>query len=140
MAMASRSPAQIFALVLGVVYLAIGVLGVFVANDFVGGEAEDKLIVFRVNHLHNLIHVALGAIWISASRSFGIAKNVNVFLGATLLLLAFVGFTGIDLVHTLLNITSSTDPDNFLHLVTGGLSVYFGTAGAGAASPQHSAR
>ncbi len=137
MAMASRSPAQLFALVLGVVYLAVGVLGIFVANDFVGGEAEDKLIVFRVNHLHNLIHIALGAIWISASRSFGLAKKANIFLGGTLLLVALLGFTGIDLVHTLLNITSSTDPDNFLHLVTGALSVYFGTAGAGDIAPQH---
>lgn len=136
MAMASRSPAQVFALVLGVVYLAVGVLGIFVANDFVGGEAEDKLIVFRVNHLHNLIHIALGAIWISASRSFGLAKKANVFLGGTLLVVALLGFTGIDLVHTLLNITSSMDPDNFLHLVTGALSVFFGTAGAGDTSPQ----
>lgn len=31
----------------------------------------------------------------------------------------------------MLNITESTDPDNFLHLVTGGLALYFGTAGAG---------
>lgn len=131
MAMASRSPAQIFALVLGAVYLLAGVLGVFVANDFVGGQAEDKLIVFRVNHLHNLVHIALGAIWVSASRSFGLSKKANLFLGGTLLVVALLGFTGIELVHTLLNITSSLDPDNFLHLVTGGLSVFFGTAGAG---------
>jgi hypothetical protein len=34
-------------------------------------------------------------------------------------------------MHTLLNITESTDPDNFLHLVTGAIALYFGTAGAG---------
>lgn len=135
MAMQSRSPGQIFALVLGVVYLAIGILGIFVANDFVGGGQDDKLIVFRVNHLHNVVHIALGALWISGSRSFGMAKNVNLVLGATLLLVALVGFTGIELVHTLLNITSGTDPDNFLHLATGALSVYFGTAGAGDIAP-----
>ena len=49
-----------------------------------------------------------------------------------LLLVAVLGFTGIDLVHTLLNITESTDPDNFLHLVTGGIALYFGTVGAAA--------
>ena len=27
------------------------------------------------------------------------------------------------------HITQSTDPDNFLHLVTGGAALYFGTAG-----------
>jgi NAD(P)-dependent dehydrogenase (short-subunit alcohol dehydrogenase family) len=48
--------------------------------------------------------------------------------GVVLLLVAILGFTGIDLMHTLLNITESTDPDNFLHLVTGALALDLGTA------------
>lgn len=65
-----------------------------------------------------------------SSRTAALSKTVNTLFGAVLLLVALLGFTGIDLVHTLLNITESTDPDNFLHLVTGGLALYFGTAGA----------
>jgi hypothetical protein len=33
-------------------------------------------------------------------------------------------------MHTLFNITESTDPDNFLHLITGGIALFFGTVGA----------
>lgn len=87
---------------------------------------------FRLNHLHNLIHVVLGVGWLAASRTAALAKSVNALFGAVLLLVAILGFTGIDLMHTLLNITESTDPDNLLHLVTGGLALYFGIAGAGA--------
>lgn len=131
MTLRGSSAAQAFAVSIGFVYFVIGVLGVFVANDFLGGQADDELVVFRVNHLHNLIHIGLGAIWVSSAQSFGLAKNVNRLLGSALLVLALVGFTGIELVHTLLNITSSMDPDNFLHLGTGLLALYFGIAATG---------
>ena len=40
-------------------------------------------------------------------------QDGHTLFGVVLLLVALLGFTGIDLVHTLLNITESTDPDNF---------------------------
>ncbi|MGH2694973.1 MAG: DUF4383 domain-containing protein, partial [Actinomycetota bacterium] len=66
---AGRSPAQLFALVFGVVYLAVGVLGLFFADEFTKGSPDDELIIFRVNHLHNIVHIALGVVWIGASRT-----------------------------------------------------------------------
>ena len=126
----TKSPGQLYALVIGAVYLLVGVVGFFVASEFTEGSADDKLIIFRLNHLHNLIHIVLGVGWLAASRTAAAAKTVNTLFGVVLLLVAVVGFTGIDLVHTLLNITESTDPDNFLHLVTGGIALYFGTVGA----------
>jgi hypothetical protein len=128
---ATRTPGQLYALVIGAVYLLVGIVGFFFASEFTGGNADDEFIMFRLNHLHNLVHVALGVGWLAASRTAAFAKTVNAVFGAVLLLVAILGFTGIDLMHTLLNITESTDPDNFLHLVTGGLALYFGTAGAG---------
>ncbi len=121
-----------FALVIGAVYLLVGIVGFFVASEFTKGGADDELIVFRLNHLHNIIHVVLGAGWLVASRTAAAARSINLLFGVVLLVVAVLGFTAIDLVHTLLNITESSDPDNFLHLVTGALGVYFGTAGAGA--------
>lgn len=126
----AKTPGQLYALVIGVVYLLVGVVGFFVASEFTKGSADDELIIFRLNHLHNIIHVVLGVGWLAASRTAAAAKGVNTLFGVVLLLVALLGFTGIDLVHTLFNITESTDPDNFLHLVTGTLAVYFGTAGA----------
>lgn len=129
-ASATRTPGQMYALVIGAVYLLVGVAGFFFASEFTEGSADDKLIVFRLNHLHNLVHLGLGVGWLAASRTAAAAKSINLLYGVVLLLVAVLGFTGIDLMHTLLNIAESTDPDNFLHLVTGGLALYFGTAGA----------
>jgi hypothetical protein len=125
----AKTPGQLYALVIGAVYLLVGVAGFFVASEFTKGSADDQLIIFRLNHLHNIIHIMLGVGWLASSRTAAAAKGVNTLFGVVLLLVALLGFTGIDLVHTLLNITESTDPDNFLHLVTGGLALYFGTAG-----------
>ncbi|MGH2788829.1 MAG: DUF4383 domain-containing protein [Actinomycetota bacterium] len=127
---APRSPAQTFALVFGSVYVLVGLLGFFVADAVTGGSANDKLIVFPVNHLHNVVHLAIGGAWLVAARSSGIARSVNAIIGSVYLLVALLGFTGIDLMRTLLNIQGSGDADNFLHLASGALSLYFGTAGA----------
>lgn len=127
---AVRSPAQMFALVFGAVYTLVGVLGFFVAGTVTGGSVDDKLILFPVNHLHNVVHLAIGLAWIVAARTHAWAKGVNVLIGATYLLVALLGFTGIELMHTLLNIHTSGSADNFLHLVSGAAALYFGTVGA----------
>ena len=129
-ASANRTPGQLYALVIGAVYLLVGVVGFFVASEFTEGSSDDKLIIFRLNHLHNLVHIVLGVGWLVGSRTAAAAKSVNNLFGVVLLLVAILGFTGIDLMHTLLNITESTDPDNFLHLVTGGIALFFGAVGA----------
>jgi Domain of unknown function (DUF4383) len=126
----TKTPGQLYALVIGAVYLLVGLVGFFVVSEFTKGSADDKLIIFRLNHVHNLVHIVLGVGWLAASRTVAAAKSVNTLFGVVLLLVAALGFTGIDLVHTLFNITESTDPDNFLHLVTGGIALYFGTVGA----------
>lgn len=125
-----RSMAQMFALVVGAIYLLVGLAGLFVTNSVTGGQADDQLIVFHINHLHNIVHLLLGAVWLGASRRHDLAKMANVGLGLTLLLVALLGFLGLDFMQDLLNIRGSDDPDNFLHLVTGAASLYFGTAGA----------
>lgn len=126
----TKSPAQMFALVFGAVYALVGLLGFFVAKEVTGGSVDDKLILFPVNHLHNVVHLGIGAAWIVASRTHAMAKTVNLAIGAVYLLVALLGFTGINLMQTLLNIHTPGDADNFLHLVSGGLALYFGTAGA----------
>jgi hypothetical protein len=129
-ASANRTPGQLYALVIGAVYLLVGVVGFFFASEFTEGSSDDQFIIFRLNHLHNLVHVVLGVGWLAASRTAAAAKGINTLFGAVLLLVAILGFTGIDLMHTLFNITESTDPDNFLHLITGGIALFFGTVGA----------
>lgn len=127
----SKSPAQLFALVFGAVYVLVGILGFFVAEQVTGGSIDDKLIIFPVNHLHNVVHIAIGGLWLAASARHAMAKQVNMLIGVVYLLVALLGFTGIELMHTLLNIHTPASADNFLHLVSGAAALYFGTAGAG---------
>jgi hypothetical protein len=103
----TRTPGQLYALVIGAIYLLVGVVGFFFASEFTEGSSDDQFIILRLNHLHNLVHVALGVGWLAASRAASAAKSVNTLFGIVLLLVAILGFTGVDLMHTLLNITES---------------------------------
>ncbi len=125
MARGPRTPGQIYALGIGVVYLAVGLIGFFFADQFTVGSSDDYFVGFRLNHLHNIVHLGLGVAWIGASARPAAARGVNALLGVVLLLVAVLGFTASDFAHTLLNITSATEPDNFLHLVTGALGLVF---------------
>jgi hypothetical protein len=98
-----------------VVYLLVGIVGLFVGGKFTGGTDGDKLIIFRVNYLHDIIHLVLGAGWIFASRAHAMAKSVNMLFGVVLLLVAILGFIDPgNLMHTLINSGGSGDPDNSL--------------------------
>jgi hypothetical protein len=118
-----------YALVFGVVYLAVGILGFAVTgfDNFAGQTFDEKLIIFALNPLHNIVHIGLGVVWIAAGRSHAAAKTVNTLFGVVLLLVAVLGFAG---ALKWLAIENAADPDNFLHLATAALALYFGTAGA----------
>jgi hypothetical protein len=124
-----RTSAQNFALIFGVVYALIGVLGFFVSgfDNFAGETYNDELVIFPVNPLHNLVHLALGALWVTSAGRHDRARQANLVIGGILGLVTILGALG---VLRFLAIESFGSPDNFLHLVTAALSLYFGTAGA----------
>lgn len=129
-----RTPAQYFALIFGVVYLLIGVLGFPITgfDNFAAKTYGDELIIFPVNPLHNIIHLALGAVWVLSAARHDWARKANLVIGGVLGLVTILGGLG---VLKFLAIESFGSPDNFLHLVTAALSLYFGTAGAETAEP-----
>ena len=127
----TRTPGQLFALVFGVVYLLIGIAGFFVESDFTT-ENGAKLLVFPVNGLHNVVHIAVGLLWIGGSSSASTAKSVNTLIGVVYLLTALLGFLG--MLKFLSIAKGFGGADNWLHLVSGALALYFGTAGAGVRS------
>jgi hypothetical protein len=118
---AAKTPAQLFALVFGVVYVLVGLLG------FIGPLAPDGRLlgIFGINPLHNVVHLAVGAIFLFGSTSPVNAKMVNLIIGVVYLLL---GVLGLFLPLTFIN---NNGADTALHLVTGALALYFGTVGAG---------
>ncbi|WP_299165385.1 DUF4383 domain-containing protein [uncultured Arthrobacter sp.] len=111
------SPNRLLATVFGAVYLLVGILGFFVTAgvDFFATEGN-TLIVFEVNPLHNIIHLAIGAaLLLGGLNSVSAAKGVNTTVGAVYLL---VGILGLFLVGTSLNIIALNGADNVLHLAS----------------------
>ena len=127
MARRSRTPAQTFALVVGVIYLAIGLVG-FASTGFedFAGVTKIKLLAFHINPLHNLVHIALGVAWLVSSSTHSNARRTNLILGAVLVAVGLVGLVDTP-IRDALNIHTAGDPDNFLHLGTGVLSFFFAT-------------
>jgi Domain of unknown function (DUF4383) len=125
----SWTAAQRFALLFGAVYVVVGVAGFAVTgfSDFAGMH-HDKLLVFSVNPAHNVIHLALGLAWLAAAAHHRAAKTVNLVIGVVLGLVTVLGLAD---GMGMLGMSGLADPDNFLHLATATLALYFGSLAAG---------
>lgn len=101
-------------IVFGVVFLAVGLLG-FVLNP--------TLIAFGVNPLHNLVHLASGAVLLAGAlmNDGRNARTVNMTFGAVYLLVALLGFVTHGLTDALLASDADAFPfaDAALHAVLG---------------------
>lgn len=114
--MASDNPNVLLAKLLGVVLLAVGVLG-FVPPLVIDGAL---LGIFGVNALHNIVHLGSGAVLLGAALAVdgSNARMANISLGAVYVLVALLGFAGVlvpDLLNTHADIVAHAD--NMLHLV-----------------------
>ncbi|ABY22293.1 hypothetical membrane protein [Renibacterium salmoninarum ATCC 33209] len=109
------SPNRLLATIFGAVYLLVGILGFFVTSGIgFAGTKGNNLIIFAVNPLHNVIHLAIGAALLLAGlSSTTAAKGVNVAVGAVYLL---VGIVGLFILTSSLNIIALNGADNVLHL------------------------
>lgn len=111
------SPNRLIATVFGAVYLLVGLLG-FAVTSGIGFFATEgnNLIIFEVNPLHNVIHLAIGAALLYAGlKSTATARTVNAGVGAVYLL---VGVVGLFLLSSPLNIIALNGADNVLHLAS----------------------
>src|SRR5919199_1807150 len=123
------SPAQKFAAAFGTVYLLVGIAGFVVTGfgDF-AGHHHATLVVFAVNPLHNVVHLVLAAGWLAACGRHRTARAANLALGVLLGLVTVLGAVG---GLGWLGMSGLADPDNFLHLATATLALYFGSVAAG---------
>jgi hypothetical protein len=128
-----RSPVQTLALVLGVVYLLVGILGFIPpllrgALPGVMGPFKGNLLgIFAVNWFHSIAHLLIGAAGLASYRSFSASRSYALAVGITYAALFVLGILGI----TLGGLLPLNGPDNVLHALTALvlLAVYF-TAGA----------
>lgn len=123
-----------FALVIGIVYVLIGLLGFMPgfrmapppgAPDLAMDAGYGYLLgLFPINIVHNLVHLAVGIWGIAAFRSFtgarGFARGLAVFYGV----LTVLGF--IPGLNTLLGLAPLFGHDIWLHALTAIVAAYFG--------------
>lgn len=121
--MQGKSPAQLVGMVFGIVYLLVGAVGFAVTglSNF-ASDTNTQLIIFDINPLHNIVHLAIGAALLGASASNRISGPVNGVVGGTYIVVALIGLTGI---LTFLSINAGLVPDFFLHLASGLVLVAF---------------
>ncbi|MCE5290845.1 MAG: DUF4383 domain-containing protein [Nocardiaceae bacterium] len=126
-----------FAIASAVIYLSAGVLGFLVTgfDDFLG-NTDEKLIILGLNPAHNVVHLVLGTAWLAAATSERSARVANVAIGAGLLAAFVLGVLG---GAQFLNIDGAAEPDNYLHLIYGALSVFVGARAAATISPSRTA-
>lgn len=119
---------QLFALLSAAVYLSAGVIGFFVTGfDDFASDTNEKIIILGVNPLHNVVHLVLGGAWLAAASSAANARIGNIALGIGLLVAFVLGMAG---GATFLNIDNAAEPDNYLHLIWGILSLVVGLKAA----------
>jgi hypothetical protein len=119
---------QKFALLAGLVYVTIGVVGFFVTgfNDVVMTNSDEKLLgIFFLNPFHNIVHLALGGMWLFGALvlSAPATEGLNLAIGGFYLLAAALGYLGY--LTEIVNVHSHLDADNFLHLFSGLITVLF---------------
>src|SRR5659263_408791 len=92
--------------VFGVVYLLVGLLGFFVkSNGFAATDGGKLLGIFMVNPLHNIVHLAVGALLVyGASRVEAMSRNVNILVGGIYLVVGIIGLfilssSALSLIH-----------------------------------------
>lgn len=119
---AGVQPAQVLAGLLGLVFLAAGVLG-FLRTGFgdLAGEHHAMLLGFAVNPLHNIVHLAFGVLGLLMAGRSGLARLYGwiVFLsyGAVLVWgLMLTGIVAVNPVDRVGNPLAINANDNWLHL------------------------
>jgi hypothetical protein len=131
-----RRPVQGLALLTGIVFLLVGVLGFIpgITTGYgglrFGGPHSEALLfgVFGVSILHNLLHLLFGVAGVAASKHPGAARVLLMVGGGVYLLLWIYG---VAINHeSKANFVPVNSADNWLHLALGLGMIALGVAGA----------
>ena len=111
---------QMLALAFGVVYLLVGIVGFFITgfDGFTSNQTDgnmDKLLVFMINPLHNIVHIVIGLAGIALSRTLSGARTYGWLLAVGYGAAFVYGLIAIGKDWDFLNINAA---DNVLHIAT----------------------
>lgn len=131
---------RLIALVLGIVYTLVGIMGfipTFLSDGQalpdVSGPAKGNLLgIFAVNWFHNLAHLLIGLAGLVAYRSYSASKTYALVVGVAYALLFVLGLISAR-VGTLGGLLPLNGADDILHLATAAvlLFAYFGAGARG---------
>ena len=128
--MDERSPAQVYALVIGVTLVVAGIAGFFYNASFSTGDGSERdavLGVLDVNGWHNIVHIASGVIGLAVVGSYRGARAYALGLGVVYLLVTLLGFIAGD-GEEIFNLIPVNTEDNLLHLLIGVAGIAAGLA------------
>ena len=108
------------ALLIGVVFIAVGILG-FVDNPIIG-ESENA--IFHADTLHSSVHIGSGVLFVLVAMAApGAASGFLILFGLVYLLIGVLGLinmgTNMDARGDVLGILHVNGADNFLHVALG---------------------
>ena len=127
-----RSPAQVFALVIGATLTVAGIVGFFYDASFSTGDGTERdavLGILDVNGWHNVVHIASGAIGLLVAGSYVGSRAYALGLGIIYLAVTLLGFLAGN-GDEIFNLIPVNTENNVLHLLIGIAGV-----GAGLATP-----
>jgi hypothetical protein len=115
---------RIFALIVGIVFTLIGILGFFSTTTLAVGTV---LFVFHVDVIHNVVHLVTGLIALAAAFSTW-AWRFNQVFGVIYVLLGIAGlfYPALYFDGRLLGLMHVNAADHILHLVVGAIAIFFG--------------
>jgi hypothetical protein len=112
-----RTPAQRYALVIGLSLTAAGIVGFFYSGAFDSpGKVKDVFGILGVNGWHNLVHIASGLVGLALWRSYGASRGYAFGLGAVYTVVAIWGFA-LGSGGSILGFLPVNTEDNVLHLL-----------------------
>jgi len=131
--MQNLGPARLYALVIGVVLVAAGIIGFFYESAFTDDKSVRDAVfgILDVNGWHNVVHIASGALGLVAFAAGAYASRAYALgLGAVYIVVAIWGFAVGD-GDSILSIVPVNTEDNVLHALIG----IAGLAAGAAATP-----
>jgi uncharacterized membrane protein YuzA (DUF378 family) len=114
---ATRTWPQVLALVFGVVYLLVGIVGFFVTgiDNFAGHGQDEMLLGFMINPLHNIVHIVIGLAGLLLARTLAGARTYGWLLAVGYAAAFVYGLIAVGKSWDFLNINAA---DNVLHIAT----------------------
>jgi len=114
---ADRSPAQLYARVIGLSLVAAGVLGFFYSGDFrAPGKVDDAFGILSVNGWHNVVHLVTGALGLALAGRRDPARAYAGGLGVVYLVVAVWGIA-LGAHGSILGFLPVNSEDDVLHVL-----------------------